>query len=106
MSLGNRIDTTTQTEYLPYLVDTVLNSNVFFTRQVRAAQAGSWKGRKLEVPVKVSKNSTGQSFSGFDTLSTSATDNRRKMEFEISSYQITSTLPGDEIAINESAGGS
>lgn len=104
MSLGNRIDTTTQTEYLPYLVDTVLDSNVFFTRQVRAAEMGAWKGRKIQIPVKVSKNSTGQSYSGFDTFSTAATDNRILLDFENSNYQITSSLPGDELAVNANAG--
>lgn len=94
---GQRVQTTVQTKYLPFVVDTILNSNVLFQRMVRAAK--KWGGRTLRVPVKVSKNSTGQSFRGFDTFSTSATDNRQFMEFTPSFYQITCALPGDELSV-------
>jgi len=94
---GQRIQTTVQTEYLPFVVDTVLNSNVMFQRVVRAAK--KWSGRTLRVPVKVAKNSTGTSFRGFDTFSVGATDNRQFMEFTPSFYQITCALPGDELSV-------
>jgi len=94
---GQRIQTTVQTKYLPFVVDTVLNSNVLFQRIVRAGK--KWSGRTLRVPVKVSKNTTGQSFRGFDTFSTAATDNRQFMEFTPSFYQITVALPGDELSV-------
>ncbi len=94
---GQRIQTTVQNDYLPFVVDTVLNSNVLFQRVVRAGKA--WNGRTLRVPVKVSKNTTGQSFSGFDTFAVSATDNRQFMEFTPSFYQITVALPGDELSV-------
>lgn len=94
---GQRVQTTVQTKYLPYVVDTILNSNVLFQRVVRASK--KWSGRTLRVPVKVSKNSTGTSFSGFDTFSTAATDNRQFMEFTPSFYQITCALPGDELSV-------
>jgi hypothetical protein len=94
---GQRIQTTVQTEYLPFVVDTVLNSNVMFQRVVRAAK--KWSGRTLRVPIKVSKNTTGQSFRGFDTFAVTATDNRQFMEFTPSFYQITCALPGDELSV-------
>jgi hypothetical protein len=94
---GQRIQTTVQTEYLPFVVDTILNSNVLFQRIVRGSKP--WSGRTYRVPVKVSKNSTGTSFRGFDTFSTSATDNRQFMEFTPSFYQITCALPGDELSV-------
>lgn len=94
---GQRVQTTVQTEYLPFVVDTVLNSNVLFQRIVRAAK--KWSGRTLRVPVKVSKNGTGTSFRGFDTFSTAATDNRQFMEYTPSFYQITCALPGDELSV-------
>lgn len=97
---GQRIQTTVQTEYLPYVVDTVLNSNVMFQRVVRAAK--KWSGRTLRAPVKVSKNTTGQSFRGFDTFAVTATDNRQFMEFTPSFYQITCALPGDELSVADS----
>ena len=94
---GQRIQTTVQTEYLPYVVDTVLNSNVMFQRVVRAAK--KWTGRTLRVPIKYAKNATGTSFRGFDTYSVAATDNRQFMEFTPSFYQITCALPGDELSV-------
>src|SRR5690348_12435858 len=94
---GQRIQTTVQTEYVPYAVDTVLNSNVMFQRVVRSAK--KWQGRTLRAPVKVSKNTTGTSFRGFDTFSVAATDNRQFMEFTPSFYQITVALPGDELSV-------
>src|SRR3989344_1311285 len=94
---GQRVQTTVQTEYLPYLVDTILGSNVLFQRVVRAAK--KWSGRTFLVPVKVSKNTTGQSFRGMDTFSVAATDNRQFMEFTPSFYQITCSLPGDELSV-------
>lgn len=94
---GQRIQTTVQSKYLPFTVDTILNSNVLFQRVVRGAK--KWSGRKIEVPIKYAKNTTGTSFRGFDTFSTSATDNRVKMEFTPSFYQITVALPGDELSV-------
>lgn len=94
---GQRIQSTVQTEYLPFVVDTILNSNVLFQRVVRDAK--KWSGRTLRVPIKHSKNTTGTSFRGFDTFSTSATDNRQVMEFTPSFYQITCALPGDELSV-------
>lgn len=94
---GQRIQTTVAQKYLPFVVDTTLDSNVLFQRVVRAGK--KWSGRTLRVPVKVSKNTTGGSFRGFDTFSTAATDNRQYMEFTPSFYQITVALPGDELSV-------
>jgi len=94
---GMRVQTTVQTKYLPFVVDTVLNSNVLFQRVVRGAK--KWSGRTLRVPIKFQKNSTGTSFAGFDTFSVSATNNRQFMEFTPSFYQITCALPGDEASV-------
>ncbi len=94
---GQRIQTTVRQKYLPFVVDTILNSNVLFQRVVRAAK--KWSGRTLRVPIKVSKNVTGTSFRGFDTFSVAATDNRVYLEFTPSFYQITCALPGDELSV-------
>ena len=94
---GQRIQTTVNTKYLPFVTDTVLNSNVMFQRIVRAAK--KWSGRTFRVPVKVSKNTTGQSFRGLQTFSVATTDNRQYMEYTPSFYQITVALPGDELSV-------
>lgn len=94
---GQRIQTTVKQQYLPYVVDTVLNSNVLLQRVVRGAK--DWSGRTLRVPIKYAKNTTGTSFRGFDTFSVAATDNRQFMEFTPAFYQITCALPGDEMSV-------
>ena len=97
-ALGARVTTTTREKILPYLVDTVLNSNVFATRML--GKAKKWSGSDQQFPVKVSKNATGTSFSGFDTLSTTATNNRVLLTYDPKFYQITVALPLDEISAN------
>lgn len=95
---GTRVTTTTQDKLLPKVVDLVLNSNVFATRML--TRAARWSGEKMKFPVKHAKNQTGTSFSGFDTFSTSATDNRINLEITPKFYQMTVALPLDELSVN------
>lgn len=97
-SFGNRVLTTTQNKILPSAVDTILGSNVFATRMLGGAKR--WVGEQLKRPIKVSKNSTGSSFSGFDTFSTTATNNRQLLEYDPKFYKITVALPLDELSVN------
>lgn len=100
-ALGNRITTTTQSRLLPKVVDTILNSNVFATRML--SKASKFNGERLKFPVKYAKNTTGTSFAGFDTFSTSATDNRVNLEFVPKFYQMSVALPLDELWTNQAA---
>lgn len=97
-AMGTRVTTTTQSKLVPKVVDTILNSNVFATRQLGAAK--KWSGERMKFPIKYSKNTTGTSFAGFDTFSTAATDNRVNLEFVPKFYQITCALPLDELSVN------
>jgi len=64
------------------------------------SRAKKWSGEKVKFPVKYAKNPTGTSFAGFDTFSTSATDNRVNLEFGPKFYQMTVALPLDELSVN------
>lgn len=97
-ALGTRVTTTTQSKLVPKLVDTILNSNVLASRML--TKASRFSGERMKFPVKYSKNSTGTSFAGFDTFSTSATDNRINLEFVPKFYQMTVALPLDELSAN------
>lgn len=97
-ALGTRVTTTTQDKLMPKVVDTILNSNVLATRVL--SKAAKFNGERMKFPVKYAKNSTGTSFSGFDTFSTSATDNRVNLEFVPKFYQMTVALPLDELSAN------
>lgn len=89
---------------MPFAVDTILNSNVLFTYFVSKAKKAPWSGNQMSFPIKYQKNTTGTSFAGFDLLSTSATTNRVKMTFDPAFYQITSTLPLDELSVSRASG--
>lgn len=99
MSLGQRVQTTTRFKLLPKVVDTILNSNVFATRML--VKAKKWSGNQMKFPVKVTTNTTGTSFSGFDTFSTSASDTRVNLTYDPKFYQITVALPLDELSANQ-----
>jgi len=96
--MSNRIITTTQRYLMPRLVDTILDGNVGFTRIVSAAK--SWRGEELEFPIKYQKGVSGTSFSGFDTLPTSASDTRVKLSYDPKFYAKNVALPMTEISIN------
>ena len=97
-ALGTRVTTTTQSKLIPKVIDTVLNSNVLATRVL--TKASKFNGERMKFPVKYAKNTTGTSFAGFDTFSTSATDNRINLEFVPKFYQMTVALPLDELSAN------
>lgn len=102
MAFGARITTTTNQVFMPRLVDTVLRSNVLATKVLMNAER--FRGERMLFPIKYAKNTTGTSFSGYDSLSTSATNNRVNLEFTPKAYQITSSLPLDEVTANMTAG--
>lgn len=102
MAFGARITTTTNQVFMPRLVDTVLRSNVLATKVLMNAER--FRGERMKFPIKYQKNTTGSSFSGYDSLSTSATNNRVNLEFTPKAYQITSSLPLDEVTANMTAG--
>lgn len=56
----------------------------------------------MKFPIKWQGNTTGTSFAGFDTFSTAATDNLINLEFVPKFYQITISLPLDEVWVNNS----
>lgn len=98
MAFSNRVLTTTQDKFMPKVVDTILGSNVLATRAL--SRAKKWSGEKMKFPVKVSKNTGGSSFSGYDLLSTTAADTRINLEFDPKFYSIPVSIPLDEISVN------
>lgn len=102
-ALGTRVTTTTQSKLMPKLVDTILNSNILATRML--SKASKFNGEREKFPVKYAKNVTGTSFAGFDTFSTSPTNNRINLEFVPKFYQITVALPLDELSANQTEEG-
>lgn len=98
----SRLNTTTDTTLMPKVVDSVLDDNVFATRMLNSAQ--KWpKSEKIKKSVKVTKNTQGTSFDGFDTLATAAVDTRITIEFEAKFYTIPVTVSLTELTKNKQA---
>lgn len=100
-SLGQRVETTTQTKLLPKVVDTILDSNVFATRVLSAAKP--WQGREMKKAIKYQTGQAGGSFSGLDTFSTAASDTRRNLEYDPKFYEINVTVPLTELSANRTS---
>jgi len=95
-----RLDTTTNEELLPKVVNTILGDNVLATRMLVSAK--KWgSGQKVKVPVKISNGTSGQSFNGFDTLPTSASDTRENMEFAPKYYAKNCALAATDLFQNQ-----
>ena len=102
MAFGTRVTATTRDYLMPKMVDTVLNSNVYFTRIVGAASKWHFGG-KVEFPIFYQKNSTGGGFTGYDLLDTNASDTRIKISFDPSFVYKTASLPLTELSVNSTA---
>ncbi|MAG45123.1 hypothetical protein CL633_04535 [bacterium] len=98
ITLGARITTTTQDFFLPKVVDTILNGNVFLTRMLRAAK--EWRGNQIKKPVKYQKGVAGGSFSGLDTFSTEVSNTRVNLVYDPAFYEIGVNIPLTEIWTN------
>ncbi len=102
MAFGTRVTTTTRDYLMPKVVDTILDSNVYFTRIVGAAKKWQY-GDQVKFPIFYQKNDTGGSFSGYDLLDTNAVDTRINLEFDPSFTYKTVSLPLTELSVNATA---
>lgn len=100
MAATNRLSSVTNEVLLPKVVDGILGSNVLPTMMLR--KAAKWVGTKIKKSFKHAKSSQGSSFDGFDTFSTTATDNRITLEFDPKFYEIPVVIPLTELSINAS----
>jgi len=91
---------TTQDKMLPMVVDTVLRENVGLSRILGAARKGKWQGEQMKKTIKVSKNTTGGFFTGYDLLDTTATDNLQQLAFSPKFRYKAVSLAGTDLAVN------
>lgn len=96
-----RIQAVTQDYFMPMAVDTVLRENVFAGRMLQKSK--KFRGETMQFPIIVSDNTTGGSFSGFDTLDTASTDNMVKLSYTPRASYKTAALPLDEVTANVSS---
>lgn len=96
--MSNRLQNTTNTILIPSLVDQVLKGSPLVARMM--TKPVKWTGEKIKQPIKVTKGTQGGSFSGFDSLSTTAEDNFRSLQFDSKFYNQSVALPGTELTVN------
>lgn len=100
MAISQRVQTTTNTDYVPVSIDGILNSNVFYSRLFQREQK-VWTGRDIKVPLQYAKPSTGGIFSGQGNFNTAAQDTRVLQTFVHSQYYQNVTLVGGEVSLNK-----
>ncbi len=98
MTFGNRVTSITQNTILPKIVDNILSDNFMTYRYL--SNGKKWSGVTLDRPVMISTNTNGGSFSGLDTHSTSTSDTRINLSYDVRGYQIPVAIPGLEKAVN------
>lgn len=98
MSTFTRVNTITRDDYMPYVVDTILNSNVMVQRFFKKAE--KWSGPQKRYPIKYQKNPNSGSFTGFDLLGTTSINTRVQAIFTPTFFHQDVALPMTDIAIN------
>jgi len=104
MANSNRVTSVTQDVLLPKLLDTILRENVLWTR-LMGGSAKPFKGETMKKSIKVSKNTTGGHFRGYDLLDTTATDNRIQLSFTPEFYYKSVSVPVTDLSLNASSEG-
>lgn len=98
MIFSNRVTDITYQQILPSLVDQVNNSNVFTARVLSSPK--SWSGVRIDKPMQIANSTTGGSFDGMDTFSTSTTNNTRTGSWYVKGFEQSVVVPGIERDIN------
>lgn len=97
--LNDRVTAITQDEFVPGVVDQILDSNVLTARLLNNVK--KWNGESLVVPIISAKNANGGSFSGMDTFSTGLEANTKKLRFYAKAYYQNVSISGIEKAVNK-----
>src|SRR3712207_3423667 len=100
MTFTNRVTTITQNFILPKNMDNFFGDNSFLPYRF-LGNGQEWRGTTLDVPITVSKNNLGKSFSGMEVHSNGAQNNRVLMSYNLKAYRIPVTIPGLEKVVNK-----
>lgn len=99
---GDQVTSVTNKQYVPVVVDQVLDSNVLAARLLSMTKR--WRGERLIVPVAFAKNSNGGSFENLDSMSTGLETTRKSMTFYVKGYYQSVTIAGMQEAVNKTTG--
>jgi hypothetical protein len=99
MAISNRVADSTLNFLYAKLVDTVVTGNRITSMFL--SKAKPWAGAQIEIPIKWQVNPNSTSFSGADTLSTTAVDNTVKMTFDAKFNNMSVVLPITDLVLND-----
>lgn len=97
-TFGNYVQSVTQDRIVPNVVDGILAGNVLTFRLL--SNGKRWRGEALKRPMMYQKNSSGGSYSGFDTLSTAQVNTRVIMSFDPRQHYQSVVLSNLDLAVN------
>lgn len=98
MTFTDRVTSITQDTILPKVFDNILSDNFASFRFI--SNGSKWSGETQKRPVKLVKSTLGGSFAGLDTHSTSTTESRRTMQYNLKAYEIPVAIPGLDRLVN------
>lgn len=101
MVLDSIVTTLTQDTLLPQVSDAVMNGNVLAMRMMSSPKA--WSGETLKIPFMYAKSGSGGAYDGLDILSTSRTQTRAMMSFNIKGTYQSVNIAGMDRGVNDSA---
>lgn len=99
MTFTNRIKTITQDAILPKETDNFLSESFLPFRVI--SNGDMWEGTDMKFPIKIAKNTQGQSFSGLDTHNTGTVQTRINFQYDLRAYNIPIAIPGLDKVVNK-----
>lgn len=97
-AFSQRVISITQDTIVPKVFDNYLSDNFITYRFI--SNGKKWTGETLKFPIKISKNTSGGSFSGLDTHSVATVDTRITLSYDLRAYEIQVAIPGLEKLVN------
>lgn len=99
MSYNNLVDTVTNQDLVPNVVDTVLRDNMFFGEVL--ARTEKFRAPTMLFPIKYQTGVAGVAFSGFDVLPITAQNTRVNMTYNPKFYAVNIALSGTDLSVND-----
>ena len=97
-TFGNYVQSVTRHKIVPSVVEGIVNGNVLLMRTLTNSK--EWSGESLKRPLMYAKNTSGGSYSGFDTFSTAQVDTRVLMAFDPRQNYQSVVLSNLDLAVN------
>lgn len=88
------VTTIARQHILPSIVDAIYGSNVLFYRMVKANKKMIQGGTHIEQPVNYKKSGLGGAYSGYEQLSTAASDDLRSAAWDWKQYSMPVAVDG------------